>query len=140
MSMFSTAISAVDVRPGNRRFERIEVDHHQVDRLDRVLRHHRIVSAAAAENAAMNLRVERFDPAIHHFRETRVLRDFATRQAGFLQRSMGVSRRQDFHTVLDERLREIDDAGFVGNAQQRPPDRTLVVSVMISLLPVSRAE
>src|SRR5690606_21689960 len=53
--------------------EGIEVDHHHVDRLDTVLSHDRAVQIAATENAAMDLRVQGFHPAIHHFREAGVV-------------------------------------------------------------------
>ena len=69
MSMFSIASS--NVQPGlrDRRRERIEVHHHQVDGLDAVLGHHRVVGAAPAEQAAVDLRVQRLDAAVHDLGE-----------------------------------------------------------------------
>src|ERR1700712_302553 len=75
----------VDVLDGGRQiaawlgyggFERIEVDRHQVDRLDAVLAHDGVVDTATTQDAAVDFRVQGLDPAIHHFRETGVVRDF----------------------------------------------------------------
>src|SRR5690606_1226354 len=57
---------AVGVR--HRGGEGVEVDHHHVDGLDAVLRHHPVVDAPAAEDAAVDLRVQGLDPAVHHLR------------------------------------------------------------------------
>ncbi len=56
-------------RLGDRRRERVQVDDDEVDRLDAVLAHHCVVGAAAAEQAAVDLRVQCLDPAVHDLRE-----------------------------------------------------------------------
>ena len=59
------------VGPRGGRFERIEIDDQQIDRRDVVLRHHRIVGAAPAEQAAVHFRMQRLDAAVHDFGKTR---------------------------------------------------------------------
>ena len=54
---------------GDGRGERIQVDDDEVDRLDAVLAHHGVVGAAPAEQAAVDLRVQGLDPAVHDLRE-----------------------------------------------------------------------
>ncbi len=99
-----------------------------------VLRHRRVVSAAARQNAAVNLRMQRLHPAVHQFRKPGVVSHFARGDAGFRQRAMRIAGRKDLDAVRDERGREFDDARLVGNADERPPNRTpLRLSVMASL-------
>ena len=59
-----------DAGARDRRFERIEVHHEHVDEGDVVLREHRVVDAAAAEQAAVYRRMQRFYPTVHDLRET----------------------------------------------------------------------
>ena len=55
------------------RLERIEIDHQQIDRPDAVRVHRGGVLRVVADRqqAAMHLRVQRLDPAVHHLRESR---------------------------------------------------------------------
>src|SRR5690606_36480525 len=71
--------------------ERIQVDDHHVDRRDAVLSHHRIVLTAAAENAAVDFRVQRFYTAIHHFWKTGVLGYFDDGDAAVLEQFVGAA-------------------------------------------------
>ena len=65
--------SIIDCRvfSGNGLLERIEIHDQQVDGLDAVLLHDRLIGAAATEQAAMNDGVQGFDSAVHDFRENR---------------------------------------------------------------------
>jgi hypothetical protein len=54
MSMFSIAVARSQSGRATVCGERIEVDHHQVDRRDAVRRHHGVVLAAAPEDAAVH--------------------------------------------------------------------------------------
>ncbi len=58
---------------GDGLLERVEVDDDQVDRLDAVLAHHRVVFAAAPEDAAVDFRMQCLDAAGHHLREAGVV-------------------------------------------------------------------
>ncbi len=131
--MFSTASCWRDVGARNGRFERIQIHDDEIDRLDAVLRHDGIVSAAPAENPTVDLRVQRLDAAVHQFRKARVFGHFPRRDAGFRQRAMCVAGAQNFDAARRERRREFDDAGFVGNADERPADRTATWMSVISI-------
>src|SRR5690606_15861055 len=63
-------------RPGHSGGERVEVDRHQVDRVDAVFGHHRAVLVTATEDATVDLRVQGLHPAVHHFREAGVVGHF----------------------------------------------------------------
>jgi hypothetical protein len=67
MSMFSIT-SSRSARLGHGRFERIEVDHDQVDRADLVFGHRGGVLGIVAhgQQPAVDHRVQRLDPAVHH--------------------------------------------------------------------------
>ena len=85
-----------------------------------MLGHDRIVHAGAAQQAAMHLRVQRLDAAVHHFRESRDLGDIAHGQAGVTQCLGGTARGQQFHAMARQRVGQVEQAGLVGNGQQRP--------------------
>ena len=74
MSMFSIGLVVAAVRAGDGGGERVEVHHQQVDRRDAVLRHDRIVDAAAAEQSAVDLRMQRLDAPVHDLGEAGVAR------------------------------------------------------------------
>ena len=77
MSMFSIASSNVTPGLRDRLLERVEVDADEVDRLDAVLLHRGDVLGVVAlgEQAAVDLRVQRLDPAVHHLGEAGDLAD-----------------------------------------------------------------
>ncbi len=110
------------VRARGRRLERIEVHDQQIDRRDLVLRHHRIVDAAPAEQAAVHLRVQRLDAAVHDFGKAGQRRDVGDRHAALAQRRGAAAGRDQRDAERIESVREIDEAGLVGNAEQGPPD------------------
>ena len=68
---------------GDSLLEWIKIDYHQVNRVDVVFLHDRIIDSAAPENAAMNLGMQSFDASRHHFGETGVRGDFGDRDTLF---------------------------------------------------------
>lgn len=112
----------VAVGPGHRGLEGIQVDRHQVDRLDAVLLHDRAVQVAATEDTAMHLRVQGLHPTVHHFREAGVVGHFHGRDAVVPEQLVGAAGGKDFHAEGDQLTGEVDDAGLVGNADQRAAD------------------
>ena len=76
MSMFSTISSNAAARR-SALLERIEVDDEQIDRRDAVGDHRRLMRGIGAhgEQAAMDARVQRLQPPVHHFREPGELGD-----------------------------------------------------------------
>jgi hypothetical protein len=113
----------VAVGPRDGLAERVEVDHHQVDRRDAVLGHDRVVGAAPAEDAAVHLRVQRLDAAAHHLGEAGVVGDLDHREARLGEQARGAAGGEQFDTARGQRLGEVDDAGLVGDAEQGAPDR-----------------
>ena len=79
------------VGPCHRCRKRIEIDHDQVDRGNGLRVHHGVVLSASAENATVHFRVQRLDPAVHHFRKAGVIRDLCDCQAGFAEQSVGAA-------------------------------------------------
>src|SRR5690606_6902154 len=102
--------------------EGVEVDHHHVDGLDAVLRHHPVVDAPAAEDAAVDLRVQGLDPAVHHLREAGVVRHFHRRDAVVPEQAEGAAGGEDLHPQLAQGTGKVQDAGLVGNADQGAAD------------------
>ncbi len=105
--------------------ERIEVDHQQVDGRDAFARHHRIVGAAASQQAAVDLRVQRLDAPVHDFRKAGDAGHFTNRDAGCRQRARGATGGKQFDTARGQGARQVDQAGLVGNRQQRATDRLI---------------
>ena len=87
MSIFS--MQSVEARAlRDRRLERIQIDHQEIDRRDAMRRHRRGMRLVVAdrEQAAMHLGVQCLDPAVHHFREAGELGDVDDLQPGIGQR------------------------------------------------------
>ena len=103
--------------------ERVEVDRHQVDRLDAVLGHDAVVDAAAAKDAAVDFRVQGLHPAVHHFCEAGVVGHFDRGYAVVLQQLEGAAGGEDFHAEVYQFAGELKDAGLVGDADQGAADR-----------------
>ena len=97
----------------DRRRERVEVDDHQVNGRDIVVAHDLIVCTAAPKNAAMNFRVQGFDPAIHHLGEAGVIGDFRHGNPLIAQQPAGSACGENFNTSLSQRAGERHDAGFI---------------------------
>ncbi len=109
-------------RPRDRLSERVEVHDKQVDRLDLLLLHHRVVDAAAPEQSAVNFRMERLDAPIHDLGKTGDPGDFLNAHAAFCQQLGGPAGRQNLDRVPREGPSQLEHAGFVGNGQQRAAD------------------
>ena len=109
-------------------YERVEIQHQQVDRFDAVLRHHRIVGPAAPEQAAMHHRVQGLDPAVHHFREPGEVADVLDGQACIAQRLCSAAGRDQFDIEGGKRTAQVGQAGLVGHRQQRAADGQAVGS------------
>ena len=69
----------------------------------------------------MHLRVQRLHAPVHDFRESGELGDLGDRQARRRDRARGAARRDQLETGRAQLTREFDDAGLVGNGEQRPP-------------------
>ena len=140
MSMFSTASSAVTSGRATVASNGYRLTTTRSIGCYAVLRHYAVVGAAATENSAVYLRMQRLYTAIHHFRRAGMLRHFARGDARLRQREMGTPGRQNLDAPFRKRARQFDDSGFVGNAQQRPADRTQRVVCHGLNLPAGRTE
>ncbi len=85
-----------------------------------MLRHHCIVDAGTAQQSTVHQWMQGLDPAIHHFREAGDLGHIAHCQPGIAQRFGGAAGGKQFYIAGGERARQFDQAGLVGNGQQRP--------------------
>jgi hypothetical protein len=76
-------LAARDAGLADRLAEPVEVDAQHVDRIDAVLRHRRTMTGvvALAEQAAVDLRVQRLQAPVHQFGEAGVVGDLGDRQA-----------------------------------------------------------
>ncbi len=96
----------------------VEVDDNHVDGGDSVLGHDGVILIPTAEDAAMNLGMQGLDPAIHHFRETRVVGDLGHRQTRLAKQLGGTARGEQGNTTLVECLGKFQNASFVRHTQQ----------------------
>ena len=103
---------------GHRGCEWVEIHGEQIDGLDAVLAHDVLIHAAAPQQTAVDLRVQRLDPAAHDFREAGVLGHLFQRNAMAYQELGGAARGQQFDAALLQFARELDDSGLVGNTEQ----------------------
>src|SRR6185436_3424 len=78
---------------------------------------------AAGEDAAVDFRVQRLDAAIHHFGKAGHVADVDHRQAGIGQRFRGSAGRDQLEAPRKERFPKRNQAGFIGNTQNRTPHR-----------------
>ena len=102
----------------HRRREGIEIDDDEVDGLDAVLAHDFIVNAAAAEQAAMNLRMQRLDASIHDLGKARMLGHLRDTHTALLEQRRGSARGEDRNAALLQRLREFEQTVFAGDAEE----------------------
>ena len=102
------------------RFERIEIDHQNIDRADAVRAHRLGVLGVAADRQqpAMHRRMQRLDAAVHHFRKSGQIADVEHLESGIAQRHAGAAGRDELDAEAGERAREVDDAGFVGDGNE----------------------
>ena len=101
-----------DALPRHGGLERIEVHHDQLEGEDAVLgqRLHVLGVVVAAEDSAVDLRMEGFEPAVHHFGEAGVLGDVADGDALALQVFSGAAGAEDFHAGGGQSAGEIGQA------------------------------
>ncbi len=83
-----------------------------------MLGHDGVVLLAPAENAAVDLGMQGLDPAIHHFRESRVIGDLGHRQTGVGQQLGGTAGGEQGHATFVECLGKFQDASLVRHTQQ----------------------
>lgn len=106
---------------GHRGLEGIEIDDHKVDHRDAVLGglRHVLRLVAAAEEPAVNLRVQRLHAALHHLRESRVFRHVGHGKTLVAQELRGAAGGEQLEAVvLYEAGREIGKAGFVADGKK----------------------
>ena len=102
----------------------VEVDHHHVDGLDAVGGDGGFVLLIAAniEQAAVDPGVQGLDAAIEHLREAGEFADVFDRESGLAQSTGGSAGGDQFDAKAGQRLGELHQARFVGNAEQRSAD------------------
>ncbi len=85
-------------------FEWIEIDDREIDRGNPVIRHRLPVLGVVAdgEKAAMHIRMQRLDAAIHDFRKAGDLGDVGDSEAGIRQRLERAPGRQDGDAERDQ--------------------------------------
>ena len=79
------------IRAAHSLFKRIEIHHHEVDGRDAVLFHRREIHIPAGEDAAVYLRMQGFDAAVHQLRESGVGGNFDGVHAGLPQQAAGAA-------------------------------------------------
>ena len=99
-------------------FERIKVNHNDVDGADTVLTHNAIVLSATRQNATVHFGVQRFYPAVHHLGETGVIGHFYCGNVAVFEQAVSPAGRENFNTLLMQGTGKIYDACFVGDADQ----------------------
>ena len=77
---------------------------------------------AAEEQPAMDHRVQRFDPAVEHFRKTGMLGDILHLQARLAQGRGRPAGREHFHPGGSQPPGEFDQTGFVGDRKKGAAD------------------
>ena len=124
----SADVDQLDRRIGR---ERVEVRHHEVERLDPVLVHVGLVLRVrrVGEQAAVDLRVQRDHAVVEDRRDAGELGDVGDRDAGVGDRRRGPAARHERHVELVEGARELHDPGLVVDGQQGPHQRLLLDQV-----------
>ena len=109
-----------DALAGHGGLERIEVHHHQLEGEDAVLgqRLHVLGVVVAAEDSAVDLRMEGFQPAVHHFGKAGVLGHVADGDALAFQVFSGAAGAEDFHAGGGQSAGEAGQPQLVADADQ----------------------
>src|SRR5262249_11092664 len=111
----------------HRLFERVEVADDQVDLRQIVLgeRLHVLRLVALRQEAGIDGRVQRLHPAVEDFREAGQLAHVLDRQPGVGEGLLRAAGGDQLDAELRVQLAgKIDEAGFVGDAQQGTADRS----------------
>ena len=106
-------------------FERIQIDHQQVDLGNAVLGHRRqiILAVTTSQQAAMNARMQGFHPAIHHFGVFGDTGDVARIQSGVAQGLQRTACGQKLDPRFSQLGGAFGETGFIRNGNQRPLER-----------------
>jgi len=113
------------VRLGDRFFERVQVDHHHVDRLDALLGElaHVVGVVAIGEDGRVDPGMQRFYAAVEHLGEAGDLLDEGDREARFAEVPGRAAGRDELDAeLLDEGSGEVGDARLVINGDECPFD------------------
>ena len=104
--------------------ERIEVDHQEIDGRDAVRDHRRLMRGIGTngEQAAVDARMQRLQPAVHHFRKSGELRDVDDGDARFRERRGGAAGGDDLDLARREGEAQLGQSGLVGDGNQRAAD------------------
>ena len=121
----SICVGKGHVGGGNGLLKLVKVNHHEVDHLDIVLAGlgHMLLGVTTAQQGAVHLGVQCLHAAIHHLRVAGKLLDRGNGHARSLNRLGGSARRDNLNVkIVNQCSCEIDDAGLVGDRDQRAPD------------------
>ncbi|GMA79181.1 hypothetical protein GCM10025880_55980 [Methylorubrum aminovorans] len=111
-----------------RLLERVEVDHEQVDSADPVGSERRLVLGVVAhrEKAAMNRRMQRLHPSVHHLGKAGQLGHLFHGEARLGQRAVGAAGRDQFDAPPAQRRGEVGEPGLVRDGEKGAGDPDLV--------------
>jgi hypothetical protein len=100
-------------------FEGVKIYDDHVDRLDAMLGNSCDVCRifTSVQDGAMNLGMQRFHTPIEHLGKSGELGDVLDGDAGIAEKFGGPSGREELDAEVGESTGEIDQAGFVGDAQ-----------------------
>ncbi len=107
------------IRVLGRLAERIEVDHHEVDRRDPVCGDggEILLAVAAGEDAAVHRRMERLDPTVQHLGEAGDVGDVDHREPDRGDRFRGATGRDELDPPGHQPAGELGEPGFVRHTQ-----------------------
>ena len=111
-----------EIRAARRRaLERIEIDGEKIDLGDGVIFERLLVAVLAAhrEQPAMDFRMQRLHPPIHHFGALRDLGDVGHLEACLAQRLGGAAGGDELHALRREATRKIDEPRLVADRKER---------------------
>lgn len=113
----------------HRRFERIEIDHQKIDRCDAMRLHGAFMLGIASdrEQSPMHLRMQGFDPAVHHFRKAGQVGNVCYLQPRRGNRLGGAAGGDELDAVGGEGAGKFDQSGLVGNGKQCTGDAAQLV-------------
>ena len=110
---------------GDSIFKRVQVGNQQINRLDPMRGHRQqmLVIIAQRQQCPVDIRVQRLDPPIHHFRKARHLGHIPHLQPGGAQHVGCASGRDQFDPKPRQGPAQFDQPGLVGNRDQRAANR-----------------
>jgi len=105
----------------DRLLEGIEIDDQEINRLDPVGIHRRLVLRIVAdgEQAAMHLRVQGLDAPVHHLGKAGELGNILHREARLGEHAPRAAGRDEIDAARAQRAGEIDEPRLVGYGQKR---------------------